>query len=161
MPGFDPISSAKRIFRPLSIAASGLSAQRTRMETIANNIANAETTRTAEGGPYQRQVVQLAANAHPDRAFSNGPSLDLNVPALPFQNPDGGVSVVGSAQDTRDSVPVYDPGHPDADEMGYVRYPNVEISQETVEMMIAQRTYEANATVFQVLKAVLHKALEI
>ena len=129
------------------------------MESIANNIANAETTRTDQGGPYRRQVVQLAANAPPDRA--NGPSLELDVPALPFQERDGGVRVSGSAEDTRPSVPVYDPGHPDADETGYVQYPNVEISQETVEMMIAQRTYEANATVFQVLKAVLQKALEI
>ena len=161
MAGFDAVGSVKRMFRPLAIAASGLSAQRTRMEAIANNIANAETTRTAQGGPYRRQVVELEANAPPDRTFPYGPSLDLDVPPLPFQERDGGVRVAGTAQDPADTVPVYDPGHPDADETGYVQYPNVQITQETVEMMVAQRTYEANATVFQVLKSVLHKALEI
>ncbi len=161
MPDFDSVGSASKMFRPLAIAASGLSAQRARMDAIANNIANAETTRTDAGGPYRRQVVQLEANTPPDRTFATGPSLDLDLPALPFQGEDGGVRVTGTAEDTRESVPVYDPGHPDADETGYVRYPNVQISQEMVEMMIAQRAYEANATVFQVLKSVLQKALEI
>lgn len=161
MSGFDPINTTKRLFRPLSIAASGLSAQRARMETIANNIANAETTRTADGGPYRRQMVQLQANAAPDQSFPFGPALEMDLPPLPFQNEDGGVSVSGTAEDASDTVPVYDPGHPDADDTGYVQYPNVSISQETVDMMVAQRTYEANATVFQVLKSVLQKALEI
>ena len=143
------------------IAASGLVAQRARMATAASNLANAETTRTADGGPYRRQVVQLQANAAPDQAFPFGPALDMDLPPLPFQDEDGGVRVSGTAEDVTDTVPVYDPGHPDADDTGYVQYPNVNISQETVDMMVAQRTYEANATVFQVLKSVLQKALEI
>ena len=73
----------------------------------------------------------------------------------------GGVRVAGVATDATEGPLVYDPGHPDADEAGYVRYPNVDITQETVDMLMARRAYDANATVFQVLKSVLHKALEI
>ena len=159
--GLDPGSTMRKIFRPLGIAASGLSAQRARMETIAGNIANAETTRTAEGGAYRRQVATLQAQPTPDRTFPTGPQIDLDVPPLPGQDPDGGVRVAGVADDATEGPLVYDPGHPDADEAGYVRYPNVELTQETVDMMVAQRAYEANATVFQVLKSVLNKALEI
>lgn len=158
----DPGAALRTIFKPLGIAARGLSAQRARMETIATNIANAETTRTPDGGPYQRQVATLEANPAPDQVFGVGTGIELDVPPLPFQEErDGGVRVAGVAQDAGEGPLVYDPGHPDADEAGYVRYPNVELTQETVDMMVAQRAYEANATVFQVLKSVLSKALEI
>lgn len=157
---FDPGAAARRFFRPLRVAASGLSAQRARMETIAANIANAEATRTADGGPYQRQVAQLQARASAESGPVRLASLDL--PPLPFQsNEPGGVDVAGVATDATEGPLVYDPGHPDANADGYVRYPNVEISQETVDLMVAQRAYEANATAFQVLKSVLHRALQI
>jgi flagellar basal-body rod protein FlgC len=123
---------------PLRISASGLAAQHQRLDAIATNIANAETTRTADGGPYQRKVVGLA------------PSLD----GL-------GVRVTGLQADTSQGQLVYDPGHPDADATGYVRYPNVDVPTEMVDLMVARRTYEANATVFQVAKAMLRRALDI
>jgi len=151
----------RKIFRPLGIAASGLSAQRARMEMIAQNVANAETTRSPEGGPYRRQVATLQAKPMPDQAFAYGPQIDIDVPPLPFQDSSGGVRVAATEADATEGPLVYDPGHPDADEAGYVRYPNVEITQETVDMMMSQRAYEANATVFQVLKSILNKALEI
>lgn len=155
---FDPQSSVRRMFRPLGIAASGLSAQSFKMRTIAQNIANADATRTANGGPYQRQVVQFEALPGPDQNLGQG-NLELNLPG--FQEGEGGVRVGSVAADVTEGPLVYDPGHPDADEAGYVRYPNVDITEETVDMLVARRAYEANATVFQVLKSVLHKALEI
>jgi flagellar basal-body rod protein FlgC len=128
----------RTLMSPLRISASGLAAQHQRMEAIATNIANAETTRTPDGGPYQRQVVSLA-------------------PAL-----DGlGVRVAGVQRDTTQGQLVYDPGHPDADPSGYVRYPNVSVPTETVDLMVARRAYEANVTVFQVAKAMLRRALDI
>lgn len=155
-----PADGVQRFFRPLRVAASGLSAQRTRMETIAENIANAEATRTAEGGPYQRKIAELRARPSPETGPPQLASLDL--PPLPFQSPEpGGVDVAGVGADPTEGPLVYDPGHPDADENGYVRYPNVELTQETVDLMVSRRAYEANATVFQVLKSVLHRALSI
>ena len=153
---FDPQSSVRRMFRPLGIAASGLSAQSFKMRTIAQNIANADATRTANGGPYQRQVVQFEALPGPDQGVGG---LDLDLPGL--QKGEGGVRVGSVTADVKEGPLVYDPGHPDADAAGYVRYPNVDITEETVDMLVARRAYEANATVFQVLKSVLHKALEI
>ncbi|MCA9739850.1 MAG: flagellar basal body rod protein FlgC [Gemmatimonadota bacterium] len=158
--GFDPADASRRFFRPLRVAASGLTAQRVRMETIAENIANAEATRTAGGGAYQRQVARLEARPRPDTGPLTLASLD--VPPLPFQEGEpGGVDVTAVEADPTEGPLVYDPGHPDADANGYVRYPNVELSQETVDLMLSRRAYEANATVFQVLKSVLHRALSI
>ena len=157
---FDPQGPMRRLFRPLGIAASGLSAQSFKMETIAQNIANADVTRTAAGTPYQRQVVELESLAGPDQPSAEGVLSEL--PDLyTGQDEEGGVRVAGVATDATEGPLVYDPGHPDADEAGYVRYPNVDITQETVDMLMARRAYDANATVFQVLKSVLHKALEI
>jgi len=171
---FDPQGPVSRLLRPLGIAASGLSAQSFKMETIAQNIANADATRTAAGaGPYQRQVTQFEALPSPDGAFPGrlgpelsgfygGPGLELTLPPLPAaRGSDGGVRVAAVTIDPTEGPLIYDPGHPDADQAGYVRYPNVDITQETVDMLVARRAYEANATVFQVLKSVLHKALEI
>ncbi len=162
---FGPQGAVRRMFKPLGIAARGLSAQSFRMETIARNIANADATRTAAGGPYRRQVATLETLPSTDGRISIGPRIELEVPALPTPpgagDGEGGVRVTGVSEDPTDGPLVYDPGHPDADAAGYVRYPNVDITQETVDMLVARRAYEANATVFQVLKSVLHKALEI
>ena len=117
--------------RALAICAAGLSAQRTRMEVVASNLANSRTTRTPEGGPYKREVAVSGA---------------------------GGTQVV---EDTRPGRLVYDPGHPHANADGFVEYPNVDINSELVDMMIARRVHEANATVFQAAKAMLKRALEI
>ena len=154
----------KPLFRTLGIAASGLSAQRARMETIANNIANAETTRTADGLPYRRQVVQLEAKQYADAPYELGPDGQPSVFRLPSGGPldaAHGVRVSAVVQDPSEGPLVYEPGHPDADANGYVRYPNVRITEEIVDLMDARRVYEANATVFQSAKSMLRSALEI
>jgi flagellar basal-body rod protein FlgC len=164
------VDGVRGLLRGLAIPASGLSAQRKRMDVIAMNIANAETTRAADGGPYQRQVIQLrAAQAlQGGGALGAGAQGRIEVPDVP---PAGsmtaapetafGVEVLGVAQDSSDGPLVYDPGHPDADAQGYVRYPNVELVQETVDLMDARRAYEANATVFDAMKSMLRRAIRI
>ncbi|HVO34696.1 MAG TPA: flagellar basal body rod protein FlgC [Gemmatimonadales bacterium] len=136
--GATPPGPVRRLFRSLAISASGLIAQRVRMDTIAENIANAETTRTVAGGPYQRLVAEVAPVPH-----------------------GGGARVAGIVQDTRPGPTVYDPGHPDADANGFVRYPNVDVTAETVDLMVARRAFEANATVFQVGREMLRRALDL
>lgn len=173
------------MFSALAIASSGLSAQRMRMEVIAQNLANAETTRTTQGGPYQRRVVNLeAVNPQGDSA-TTGTSTSSIAPQ-PGTGPasatapsatttgtstgaatndatlvDGGVRVASVGEDKTQGALVYDPGHPDADKNGYVRMPNISITDEMMDLMNARRLYEANATVFQVARAMLHKALDI
>lgn len=176
-------------FRTLGIAASGLSAQRARMETIAQNIANADVSRTAEGGPYRRKTT-LIETATPENSPTVGRDIALQgtLPApvppfgsAPFEVPargdrsrsipiplpgrdDGlhGVVVTGTAEDAADQGRlVYEPGHPDADANGYVRYPDIDTTQELVHLLDAKRLYEANATVFQTTKSMLRAALDI
>ena len=153
------------MFRSLRIAASGLTAQRQRLETIATNIANAETTRGADGTPYRRRVVDLQA-----QAFAPGMTTAPTVETLfAMATPEGatsmdaahGVDVSAIVEDASEGPLVYDPGHPDADAGGYVRYPNVRLTDEMVDMMDARRVYEANATVFQSAKAMLRRSLDI
>lgn len=169
------------MFRALAIAAGGMSAQRVRMETSASNIANAETTRGPDGQPYRRRVVTMQASPLPAaydpsvpgqlpwkqdpfgvRAFEV-PALDrggVQVPLLPMDNPST-VSVSSVTEDLTEGQLVYNPGHPDANGQGYVRMPNVSITDEVVDLMDARRIYEANATVFQSAKAILKRSLEI
>ena len=155
--------SPTAMFRSLRIAASGLTAQRQRLETIATNIANAETTRGADGTPYRRRVVDLQS-----QAFAPGTPLPASAEALfAMASPDGnvdaahGVNVAGVVEDVSEGPLVYDPGHPDADANGYVRYPNVRVTEEMVDLLDARRIYEANATVFQSAKAMLRRSLDI
>lgn len=169
-----PRNLVRPMFRSLAIAASGLSAQRQRMETIANNVANAETTHTDAGGPYRRQVVRLdvqnpQAQSFEARrqglgAFGVQPPMPPMPPAT-FPPPDpevaGGVRVTAVEEDKSDGPLVYEPGHPDANAQGYVRYPNVRITDEMIDLMDAKRVYEANATVFQSAKAMLRRAMDI
>lgn len=119
------------------ISASGLTAQRLRLDVIANNLANAETTRTPEGGPFQRQQV----------VFETGP--------------EDGVQVVEITPDTRPSQQEYRPGHPDADARGYVQMPNVNAVEEMVDLVAATRSYEANVTALNASKGMIKKAMEI
>ena len=157
------------MFRALRIAATGLSAQRARLEVAAQNIANAETTRTPEGGAYRRKSVMLesmsvtpmsAIDPNVANASVGGvavpPSVDPNDDERPM-----GVRVAGISEDSTPGPMVYDPAHPDADANGYVHMPNVRITDEMMEMMDARRVYDANATVFQAAKTMLHRALEI
>jgi flagellar basal-body rod protein FlgC len=160
----DPYQGVRRpMFRSLSISASGLSAQRTRLEVIASNIANAETTE-AGGTPYQRRVVRLQAGGIPGQPYEVNAAGDPAAFRLPTGNPlDSmhGVSVAAIEVDQSEGALVYDPGHPNADAQGYVRMPNVRITDELVDLMDARRVYEANATVFQSTKSMLRRALEI
>ncbi|MCE5198753.1 MAG: flagellar basal body rod protein FlgC [Armatimonadota bacterium] len=127
------------------ISASGIFAQRTRMDVIANNIANADSTRTAEGGPYRRQTVTFRA-AYDDAIGGNAAA---------------GVKVDGVQQDPTDYRSVYDPGHPDADKNGYVKMPNVNVVEEMVDMISATRAYEANVTALNSTKTMISSAIEI
>jgi flagellar basal-body rod protein FlgC len=156
------------MFRSMSIPASGLSAQRQRIDAIVSNIANAETTRTAEGGPYQRRTVNLSPATHgPDGMFlepgvlypSGVEAGELPIP--PFDEYAAGVAFNGVQADATEGPLVYDPSHPDADENGYVRMPNVDLTQEIVDLAEARRMYEANATAFQAVKNMLQRAAQI
>lgn len=155
-------ATVRRMFRPLRIAASGLSAQTRRMDAIAQNLANVETTRGPGGALYQRQTVQLQAAEELVPPFGPGQIPPVARPAgFPDLVRPEGVSVTGIARDGTPGRFVYDPGHPDADELGYVEYPNVRIEEELTDLMDAKRTFEANATVFQVAKAILRRAIDI
>jgi len=131
-------------FSAIDISASGLSAQRRRLDTVAENIANAETTRTERGGPYRRKQVVFE-------------EIALRELGLGQQ----GVKVREIAEDPRPPHLVYRPGHPDADANGYVAMPNVNIVEEMVDMISATRSYEANATALNATKAMARKALEL
>lgn len=133
-------------FSSFDISASGISAQRTRMDVIANNIANADSTRTAEGGPYRRQRVTFRSVYEQAMGNRSTPS---------------GVAVESVAEDPTDYRSVYDPGHPDADESGYVKMPNVNVVEEMVDMVSATRAYEANVTVMNATKTMIAAGIEM
>jgi flagellar basal-body rod protein FlgC len=140
----------------LRIGASGLTAQRLRLDLISNNIANAQTTRTEKGGPYQRQDVVFMADG-------NNPTLPG--PEAARQNTlddlQGGVKVSEIFTDTSAGPRVYDPTNPDADANGYVNYPNVDVVVEMTNMLSAIRSYEANLASVEAVKRMALKALEI
>jgi flagellar basal-body rod protein FlgC len=141
------------LFSAMDVASSGLTVERTRMNTIASNLANARTTRTNEGGPYRRL----------DPVFSATP---LNTAGTPgFDDPTGSAislaGVSGIQRDQRDPVKVYEPGHPDADAEGYVRYPNVNAVEEMVNMMAASRAYEVGVSSVETIKSMAKTALGI
>ncbi len=134
----------------LLISASALTAQRLRMDVIANNIANVNTTRTPDGGPYRRRRVVFM------------PREDLFSWVSHTLSTGRGVQVVRVVEDPRPGPLVYDPSHPDADpETGMVRMPNVDIVTEMVDMLAARRSYEANVVAINVTKAMASAALEI
>lgn len=140
------------VFKVFRIAASGLTAERLRQDTIANNIANAETTRSPQGGPYRRQVPVFA------------PILDqqMHAPGTLHRGSQGqGVQVVGVISDPSPPRLVYDPQHPDADADGYVAKPNVHVVKEMVDLITASRAYEANIAALNSAKSMAQRALEI
>lgn len=152
------------IFSAFRIATSALTAQRLRMDIIANNVANAETTRTEEGGPYQRQQVVFVANQNNSfTSFLSSARSDTSInEAQAADNVNlAGVRVEEILTDDSPGNRVYDPNHPDADEKGFVTYPNVNLATEMTDMLSATRSYEANVTVFNSLKAMALKALDI
>jgi len=183
------------MFKTLGIAGSGLAAQRQRMESIAQNIANADVTRGADGQPYKRREVVMESATAQNAVYgeqgngmgsaagmgvfgssSSSPSVSgdgvkaIEVPVLQYRansagpGPTGGefgVRVAGIAEDQGEGRLVYEPGHPDADASGYVRYPDIDSTQELVKLMDAKRIYEANAAVFQTAKSILRASLDI
>mgnify|MGYP001251449073 CR=1 FL=1 len=165
------IEGTRGLFRGLAIPASGLSAQRRRMDVIAMNIANAQTTRAEGGEAYRRRTLALQpARSDQGPEIRNGASsgLDIRVPDVPevgaspsVQEAFYGVAVGAASEDPSEGPLVYEPGHPDADALGYVRYPNVDLVRETIDLMEVRRAYEANATVFDAMKAMLRRAVRI
>lgn len=161
------------LFGPMSISGAGMSAQQRRMGAISRNIANAETTRTEEGGPYKRHTV----------VFSGGegaplPTAELPAPALPLARtspmhaeataalpPPPEVAGTVSAQEVVDEKAgfqlIYDPQHPDAGPDGYVRMPDVDTMAEMVDMVAATRAYEANLAAMKAYQNIVNKSLEI
>lgn len=148
------------IFSSMRTSASGLTSQRLRMDVISNNIANAETTRTAEGGAYRRREVVFAPKTTGQVPFFDvlrGNAQAGTVPGLQTE----GVQAVGIIEDKSPTRQVYDPANPDANPDGYVEYPNVNVVTEMTDMLSATRSYEANVTVFNAVKQMAQRALEI
>ncbi len=163
------------LFSAIKISASGLRGQRTKMDVVARNLANAETTRTADGTPYRRQraifeqvlgeklqrhtlnmgygVESRMTRTHPGHMGESGNQSTTMV--------SGVSSEVAVAPDASEFRVVYDPGHPDADEQGYVLMPNVNPITEMVDMITASRAYEANVSAVQTAKDMFNDALKI
>ena len=137
-----------RYLSAADISASGLAAERMRMQVIANNIANAHTTRTEDGGPYRRQQVLFAPKV-------------ANLLARGSKTEAAGVEVVGLRPDQSELPKVYEPGHPDADENGFVLLPNVSVAREMVDMMTASRSYEANLQALRSLRSMVERSLTL
>jgi flagellar basal-body rod protein FlgC len=137
------------MFSITQIASSGLTAERMRMEVAANNIANANSTRTADGTPYRRQQVVFAAAMQKALGGDFGPA-NLS-----------GVKIEGVQPDMSEMPRILSPGHPDADQDGYVTYPNVKLAHEMVDMMTAARAYEANLKSLQVFRSMTEQSLSL
>ena len=135
------------ILDTLNIAGSGLSAQRLRLQTIASNMANARTTRTEDGTPYQRRVPVFETLA----VDPFGSDVERNIAQVE----------VSSVETIEDYVEVYDPAHPDADADGFVSFPDINILEEMVDMMTTSRTYESNLKVVDLTREMAMKAIEL
>ncbi len=158
----------------LDIAVSGMIAERARMDVIAQNVANADTTRTAKGGPYVRQNVVFTENKTYQRVSDDSSSRIefMTVLGKHLEELRGlagrnrtqtleGVLLTQIVEDQTPPTPVYDPTHPDADEDGYYYRPNVDVAEEEIDMLAATQSYSANLTIFNSLKAIANKALTI
>ena len=143
------------MFSAFNINASGLTAQRYRMDVISENVANAQTTRTEDGTPYRRKAVTFAQKSDQANFSSVFGTVSEGYKGQ-------GVKVTSVFEDTETPMNmVYDPAHPDADENGYVTYPNVNIVMEMTNLIDASRAYEANATAFNASKSMALQGLEL
>jgi flagellar basal-body rod protein FlgC len=140
------------LFAAADISASGLAAERMRLEVVANNIANAFSTRTPNGGPYRRQEVVFTSVLN--NTVGGGGKAGSGLPA-------GGVQIAGVVEDTSDFHRVYNPGHPDAGQDGYVNMPNVDLPVEMVNMITASRAYEANLHAMQLFRQMTEQSYSI
>lgn len=135
------------VFQAMNISATGLTAERLRMDVVAGNIANANTTRTEDGGAYRRKVAVFEEYISQAKGSS--------------KRKVGGVLAQEIVEDPSEMELVYNPTHPDADENGYVEMPNVDLLTEMTDLMVATRSYEANVTAMNASKGMYVKALEI
>jgi flagellar basal-body rod protein FlgC len=131
----------KEMFLPLKVSATALEAQKIRLNTIASNVANASSTKTADGGPYRRKDVLFRSFLYDES------SVGVDIPKI--------------VEDQRPGRMVFEPSHPDADKNGYVSYPNVNVIEEMVNLMAASRAYEANLTLISTYKDMFTKTLGI
>jgi flagellar basal-body rod protein FlgC len=138
------------MFDIMKISSSGMRAQRTRLEVVAQNMANVHTTRTEEGGPYRKKDVVLTSQDVSEAKFSRifGGKIE-------------GVKVEEVVESLKPFERIHNPGHPDADKEGYLTLPNVNIMEEMTDMISATRAYEANSSVLQATKQMIQKSLEI
>jgi flagellar basal-body rod protein FlgC len=145
------------LFGSLDISASALSAERLRMDVTAENLANAQSTRTSNGGPYRRKEVVQESNGD---GFA-GALASARAAGVGGGGPQGGVKVTGVVEDKTPNRLVYDPSHPDANAQGYVSMPNVNPVTEMVDLITASRSYEANVTAMQTAKTMFSKTLDL
>jgi flagellar basal-body rod protein FlgC len=148
------------LFDAIDISGSGLSAERLRMDVTAENLANAQTTRGPNGGPYQRKQVVLQT-AQADGFRTQLARATGSIPGAGTAQTPGGVQAVGIVTDTTAPRQVYDPGHPDANAQGYVSMPNVNPVTEMVDLIAASRSYEANVTAMQTAKSMFSKTFDL
>ena len=146
------------MFDALNVSATGLTAERLRMDVTAENLANAQTTRGADGQPYRRKEVVLSEVS--SGGFGSQLAKAVGAGSASGSQP-GGVEVSGITQDATPGKLVYDPGHPDANADGYVQMPNVDTVSEMVDLITSQRSYEANVTAMQSAKQMFTKTLDI
>ena len=139
------------IFNSMQINTSGLNLERLKLDTISSNIANVNTTRTPDGGPYLRKEVTFEESIKRQKSYLTGEVADKSF----------GVRSTGIVENEENAKIVFEPEHPDADENGYVTYPNIDMADEMIELMTTIRTYEANVTAMNASKAMLNKALQI
>ncbi|MGD0132731.1 MAG: flagellar basal body rod protein FlgC [Bryobacteraceae bacterium] len=141
------------LFSLLSVSASGMAAQRTRAELVIQNLANSETTRTPEGGPYRRQ----------DAVFESAPQVSPFSAVFQTEMTSGvnGVQVADIIQDPSEGEKRYQPGHPDADQDGFVAYPNVNPSEDMVDLLSAQRGYEGNVAAMTAIKDMIQRSIDL
>jgi flagellar basal-body rod protein FlgC len=144
------------MFGGLEISATALTAQRLRMNVTAENLANAQSTKGADGQPYRRKEVVLQSVGQGGFGAQLNTAMGSGTGVAP-----GGVQVAAVAEDQTDGKLVYDPSHPDANEQGYLRMPNVDTVTEMVDLIDAQRSYEANVTAMSASKQMFAKTLEI
>lgn len=131
----------REMFLPLKVSATGLEAQKVRLNVIASNVANASSTKSTDGGPYKRKDVQFRSFMYDES------SVGVDIPKI--------------VEDQRPARTVFDPSHPDADQNGYVSYPNINVIEEMVNLMAASRAYEANLTLMSSYKEMFLKTLDI
>ena len=144
------------LFKMFAISGAGMAAQRERMSVISGNLANTETTRTPEGGPYRRRDILFRA-VPTSAEFGDLLAEDF------FDRPDGllSVEVAGIRQSSRAPRQIFDANHPDADSAGYVSLPDINVIEEMVDLMSAVRSYEANLTAYNATKGLVRRLLEI